>query len=63
MSKKLLEQIDIKRAIDVDTVPPKLRKLSAGILAKPLILAINCASKKGVFPGNPNKNYISNACL
>ena len=50
MPKKLLEQINVKKATDVDTVPPKLRKLSAGILAKALILAINCSSKKGVFP-------------
>lgn len=49
--KKLLEQINIKKAIGVDTVHPKLRKLSAGILVKPLILTINCSSQQGVFPG------------
>ena len=49
--KKLLGQINIKKAIGVDTVHSKLRKLSAGSLVKSLILTINCSSQQGVFPG------------
>lgn len=49
--KKLLGQSNIKKTIGVDTVHPKLRKLSAGSLVKPLILTINCSSQQGVFPG------------
>ena len=40
--KKLLKEIDIKKAVGVDTIPPKLIKIGADIIAEPLTQAINC---------------------
>ena len=50
--KKLLKEIDIKKAVGVDTIPPKLIKISADIIAEPLTQAINCCLRQGIFPEN-----------
>ena len=39
--KKLLKEIDIKKAAGVDTIPPKLIKIGADIIAEPLTQASN----------------------
>ena len=71
--KKLLKNLDTKKATGVDKIPPKLAKLSADALAIPLPLAINSSMKNDFFPNAPkiasvspvdkktdNKNKISN---
>ena len=50
--KKLLKEIDIKKAVDVDTIPPKLIKTGADIIIEPLTQAINCCLRQGIFPDN-----------
>ena len=50
--KKLLEEIDIKKAVGVDTIPPKLVKIGADIIKEPLTQAINCCLRQGIFPEN-----------
>ena len=50
--KKLLKEIDIKKAVGVDTIPPKLIKIGADIIAEPLTPAINCCLCQGIFPDN-----------
>ena len=50
--KKLLKEIDIKKAVGVDTIPPKLIKIGADIIAEPLTQAINCCLRQGIFPEN-----------
>ena len=37
--KKLLKERDIKKPVVVDTIPPKLIKIGADIIAEPLMLA------------------------
>ena len=50
--KKLLKEIDIKKTVSVDTIPPKLIKISKVIIAEPLIQAINCCLCQGIFLDN-----------
>ena len=50
--KKLLKEIDIKKAVGVDTIPPKLIQVGADIIAEPLTQAINCYLRLGIFPDN-----------
>ena len=50
--KKLLKEIDIKKVIGVDTIRPKLIKIGADIIAEPLMQAINCCLRQGIFPEN-----------
>ena len=50
--KKLLKEIDVKKAVDVDTNLPKLIKISADIIAESLTQAINCCLRQGIFPDN-----------
>ena len=50
--KKILKEIDIKKAVGVDTTPPKLIKIGADIIAEPLTQAINCCLRQGIFPEN-----------
>ena len=50
--KKLLKEIDVKKAVGVDTNLPKLIKISADIIAEPLTQAINCCLRQGIFPDN-----------
>ena len=71
--KDLLKNLDIKKASCIDTIPPKLVKLSAEFLTPLLTKAINTSIAQNVFPekaktasviltdkGKPNKNEISN---
>ena len=71
--KDLLKNLDIKKASGIDTIPPKLVKLSADFLTPLLTKAINTSIAQNVFPentetasvitldkGKPNKNEISN---
>ena len=51
--KKLLKEIDVKKAAGVDTIPPKLIKIGADIIAEPLTQAINYCLRQGIFPDNP----------
>ena len=50
--RKLLKEIDVEKALGVDTFPPKLIKISADIIAEPLTQVINCCLRQGIFPGN-----------
>ena len=50
--KKLLKEIDIKKAVDVDTVPPKLIKTGGDIISEPLTQAINCYLRQDAFSDN-----------
>ena len=47
--KKLLKEIDIKKAVGVDTIPPKLIKIGADIIAEPLTQARNCFLRQDIF--------------
>ena len=71
--KDLLKNLDIKKASGIDTIPPKLIKLSADFLTPLLTKAINTSIAQNVFPenaktasvisldkGKPNKNEMSN---
>ena len=71
--KNLLKNLDTKKASGIDTVPPKLVKLSADFLTPLLTKAINMSIAQNVFPendktasvipldkGKPNKNEMSN---
>ena len=71
--KDLLKNLDIKKASDIDTIPPKLVKVSADFLTSLLTKAINTSIAQNVFPenaktasvipldkGKPNKNEMSN---
>ena len=42
------KEIDIKKAVGVDTIPPKLIKIGADIIAEPLTQAINCCLRQGI---------------
>ena len=46
--KKLVKEIDIKKAVGVDTIPPKLIKIDVDIIAEPLTQAINCCLRQGI---------------
>ena len=50
--KKLLKEIDIKKAVDVDSVPPKLIKTGGDIISEPLTQAINCYLRQDTFSDN-----------
>ena len=71
--KDLLKNLDIKKASAIDTIPPKLVKLSADFFTPLLTKAINTSIAQNVFPengktasvipldkGKPNKNEMSN---
>ena len=71
--KDLLKNLDIKKVSGIDTIPPKLIKLSADFLTPLLTKAINTSIAQNVFPenaktasvipldkGKPNKNEMSN---
>ena len=49
---QLLRNIDSKKFTGIDKIPPKLIKLSAKVLSKPLAIAINNSFNKGMFPDN-----------
>ena len=50
--KGLLKNLDIKKASGIDTIPPKLVKLSADFLTALLTKAINTSIAQNVFPEN-----------
>ena len=50
--KKLLKEIDVEKAVGVDTIPPKLIKIGEDIIAEPLTQTINCCLRQGIFPDN-----------
>ena len=71
--KKLLNEIDTKKAVGIDTISPKLIKMASDFLAPILTTAINSSIENSVFPenakvatvvpldkGKPDKNDISN---
>ena len=71
--KDLLKNLDINKASGIDTIPPKLVKLSADLLTPFLTKAINTSIAQNVFPesaktasviplgkGKPNKKEMSN---
>ena len=71
--KKLLNEIDTKKAVGIDTIPPKLIKMASKFLAPILTTAISSSIENSVFPenakvatvvpldkGKPDKNDISN---
>ena len=71
--KKLLNEIDTKKAVGIDTIPPKLITMASNFLAPILTTAINSSIQNCVFPenarvatvvpldkGKPDKKDISN---
>ena len=71
--KKLLNEIDTKNVVGIDTIPPKLIKMASNFLTPILPTAINSSMENSVFPenakvatvvpldkGKPDKNDISN---
>ena len=69
--KKLLNEIDTKKVVGIDTIPSKLIKMTSNFLAPILAAAINSSIENSVFPeiakvtatvpldkGKPDKNYI-----
>ena len=70
--KKLLNEIDTKKAVGIDTTPPKFIKTASNVLALILTTAIHSSIENNVFPenakvapvipldkGKPDKNDIS----
>ena len=49
---QLLRNIDRKKSTGINKIPPKLLKLSAKVLSKPLTIAINNSFNKETFPNN-----------
>ena len=60
--KKLLNEIDTKKAVGIDTIPLKLIKMASDFLAPILTTAINFSIENSVplDKGKPDKNDISN---
>ena len=71
--KKLLNEIDTKKAVGIDKIPPKLIKMACNFLAPILTTTINSSIENSVFPenakvatvvpldkGKPDKNDITN---
>ena len=50
--KKLLKEIEIKKAAAVDTIPTKLINIGVDIIAERLMQAINYCLRQGIFPAN-----------
>lgn len=55
MTLKLLKSINLNKATGEDRIPPKLIKLSAMLIHRPLTVAINCSLNSLVFPTNAKK--------
>ena len=56
---KLLKNIEDKKVVGTDKVPPKLVKLSATVLSQPLTDALNNSISKIIFPDNPKVAFVS----
>ena len=48
--KKILKELSTEKSTGVDILPPKLVKLAANFLARPLSQSIDNSIKKGCFP-------------
>ena len=57
--KKLLNDIDTKKAVGIDTIPPKLIKMASNFLAPILTTAINSSIENSVFPENAKVATVS----
>ena len=70
---KVLKEIDTKKTVGFDIIPPKLVKIAVHVLCSPLSKAINNSLLQGIFPddtkialvspfdkGTSKKNKISN---
>ena len=57
--KKLLKEVNAKKASGFDKIPPKLVKLASGVLAAPLWKTINNITLKGVFPNEAKIALVS----
>ena len=57
--KKLLKDVNAKKASGFDKIATKLVKLGAGVLAPPLSKTINNSISKGVFPYEANMALVS----
>ena len=42
----------------MDTIPPKLIKIGADIIAEPLTQAVNCCLHQGIFPDNAKVAFV-----
>ena len=49
-----MKEIDVKKSVGLDTIPPKFIKFEADIISKSLMLTINCCLHVGIFPDNAN---------
>ena len=49
---ELLSALDIKKAVGVDMIPPKLVKMAASVLCQPLSNVINNSLSKCIYPGD-----------
>ena len=50
--KKLLNEIDTKKTVGIDTIPSKLIKMVSDVLAPTLTTAMNSSTENSVFPEN-----------
>ena len=50
--KSLLQKVNTKKAVGIDSIPPKLVKLAAEPLSQPVTEAINMCIKQNNFPNN-----------
>ena len=50
--KSLLQKVNSKKAVGIDSIPPKLVKLAAEPLSQPVTEAINMCIKQNNFPNN-----------
>ena len=57
--KKLLNDIDTKKAVGIDTIPPKLIKMASNFLAPILTTAINSGIENSVSPENAKVATVS----
>ena len=56
---QLLRNIDSKKSTGIDKIPPKLIKLPAKVISKPLVIAINNSFNKGMFSDNAKIECVS----
>ena len=57
--KQFLRNIDSKKSTGIDKIPPKLIKLPAKVISKPLVIAINNSFNKGIFSDNAKIECVS----
>ena len=54
-----LENLDVKKSIGEDDIPPKILKLSRNVLCKPLTIAINSSIRNNCFPDRAKRAAIT----